>query len=305
MSTCLFLLDRESGRFVALETRDQSLYRKHGFEAARRLGLTHRYSYGPHWFDDPVLQESIWTVRDLRDSELAEVCGGLDIDGGSWLTFHRGTGIYCRLLTETPEHRPATLQDGAVPISPSGLPVECATAESARAAAQLLTEQLVPALERSGQTMPKFQLLIADQRDVYVVTFDGRDVPTSDVVADARPRMVTTSDQSDQLAKRIESIPAPTGNLYSWGPWLSACAADGLDVPIFRPPFRTSPTEQDEDAWTKSVSIYSADRTGTELFAYNERQLFDDQPVPADILRMGFPATPDDFYVVIARPTPD
>ena len=41
MSTCLFLLDRESGRFVALETRDQSLYRRHGFEAARRLGLTH------------------------------------------------------------------------------------------------------------------------------------------------------------------------------------------------------------------------------------------------------------------------
>lgn len=301
MSTCLFLLDRESGRFVALEARDQSLYRRHGFEAARRLGLTHRYSYGPHWFDDPQLLELLWTVRDLSDSALAGVSGGLDIDGGSWLTFHRGTGIYCRMLTETSEPRPATLQHRAVTRSPSGLPVECATAESARAAVELLTEQLVPALENSGEMMPGFQLLIADQRDVYVVTFDGRDALTTEVVTGDRPRMLTTSGLADQLAKRVESIAAPTGELYSWGPWLSACAADDLDVPIFRPPFRTSPTDPDGIAWTKSVSMYSADRTGTEFFAYNERQLFDDQPVPTDIHQMGFPATPDDFYVAIAR----
>jgi hypothetical protein len=301
MSTCLFLLDKESERFVALETRDQSLYRRHGFEAARRLGLTHRYSYGPHWFDDPELRKSIWTVRDLSDSALAEVSGGLDIDGGSWLTFHRSTGIYCRMPTEIPEHRPAILQQRAVTVSPSGLPVECATADSARAAAELLTEQLVPALENSGETMPGFRLLIADQREVCVVTFDGRDAVTTECVTDDRPRILTTSGPADQLAKRIESIPAPTGSLYSWGPWLSACAADDLDLPIFRPPFRTSPAEPDDIAWTKSVSIYSADRTGTEFFAYNERHLFDDQPVPTDIHRMGFPATPDDFYVAIAR----
>jgi len=301
MSTCLFSLDRASGRFVALETRDQSLYRRHGFEAARRLGLAHRYSYGPHWFDDPELLESIWTVRDISDSGLAEVSGGLDVDGGSWLTFHRGTGIYCRMLTETAEHRPARPQHPAVTVSPTGLPVECATAESARAAADLLTGQLVPALESSGETMPGFQLLIADQRDVYVVTFDGRDVSATQVATDDRPRILTTSGPADQLAKRIESTTAPTGSLYSWGPWLSACAAEDLDVPIFRPPFRTSPDEPDGIAWTKSVSLYSANGAGTEFFAYNERQLFDDQPVPVDIHRMGFPATPDDFYVVIAR----
>jgi hypothetical protein len=181
------------------------------------------------------------------------------------------------------------------------LPVECATAESARAAAELLAEHLVPALEKSGETMPGFQLLIADQRDVYIVTFDGRDVSTTELVTDDRPRILTTSGPADQLAKRIESIASPSGNLYSWGPWLSACAADDLDVPVFRPPFRTSPTEPGAIAWTKSVSMYSADGTGTEFFAYNERQLFDDQQVPADIHRMGFPATPDDFYVAIAR----
>jgi hypothetical protein len=301
VSTCLFLLDRQSGRFVALETREQSLYRPHGFEAARRLGLTHRYSYGPHWFDDPELRKLIWTVRGLSDSALAEVSGGLDIDGGSWLTFHHSSGIYCRMLTEMPAHRSAMLQHRAVTVSPSGLPVECATGDSARTAAELLTEQLVPALENSGQIMAGFRLLIADQRDVYVVTFDGRDAVTIEVVTDDRPRILTTSGSADQLAKRIESITAPTGNLYSWGPWLSACAADDLDLPIFRPPFRTSPAEPDDIAWTKSVSIYSADRTGTEFFAYNERQLFDDQPVPTDIHRMGFPATPDHFYVVIAR----
>jgi hypothetical protein len=295
------LLARETGRFVALETRDQSLYRRHGFEAARRLGLTHRYSYGPHWFDDPELRKLIWTVRDLGDSALAEVSGGLDIDGGSWLTFHRGTGIYCRLLTAAPEHRPAIPQHRAVTVSPSGLPVECATADSARAAAELLTEQLVPALESSGEAMAGFRLLIADHLDVYVVTFDGHGALTTEIVTDDRPRILTTSDTADQLAQRIESITAPTGDLYSWGPWLSACAADDLDLPIFRPPFRTSHGEPDDIAWTKSVSLYSADRTGTEFFAYNERQLFDDQPVPTDIHRMGLPATPDDFYVVIAR----
>ena len=301
MSTCQFLLDRGSGRFVALETRDQSLYRRHGFEAARRLGLTHRYSYGPHWSDDPQLRKSIWTVRNLSDSALAEVNGGLDIDGGSWLTFHRGTGIYCRMLTEAPEHRPAILQHRATKVSPSGLPVECATADSARAAAELLTERLVPALENSGEMMPRFRLLIADQREVCVVTFDGRDAVTTESVTDDRPRMLTTSGPADQLAKRIESVAAPTGSLYSWGPWLAACAADDLDLPIFRPPFPTSPGGSDDMVWTKSVSIYSADRTGTELFAYNERHLFDGQPVPTDIDRMGFPATPDDFYVTIAR----
>jgi len=300
VSTCLFLLDRESGRFVALETRDESLYRRHGFEAARQLGLTHRYSYGPHWFDGPELRRSIWTVRDLSGSALAEVSGGLDVDGGSWLTFHRGTGIYCRMLTGTPEDRPAIPRRRAVTVSPSGLPVECATADSARAAAELLTAQLVPALGNSGGTMPGFRLLIADQRDVCVVTFDGRDAVTAEFVTDDRPRVLTTSGPADQLAKRIESVSAPTGELYSWGPWLSACAADDLDPPIFRPPFRTSP-EPDAIAWTKSVSIYSADRMGTEFFAYNERQLFDDQPVPTDVHRMGFPASPDDFYVGIAR----
>lgn len=301
MSTCLFLLDRESGRFVALETRDQLLYRRHGFEAARRLGLTHRYSYGPHWFDDPRLRQLIWTVRDLSDSALAEVTGGLDVDGGSWLTFHRGTGIYCRMLTEAPEHRPAMLQHHAATVSQSGLPVECATADSARAAAELLTERLVPALERSGETMSGFRLLIADQREVCVVTFDGRDAVTTEFVTGDRPRLLTTSGPADQLEKRIESTAAPTGSLYSWVPWLSACAADDLDLPVFRPPFRTSPAGSDDIAWTKSVSIYSAGRTGTELFAYNERHLFDDQPVPTDVRRMGFPATPDDFYVTIAR----
>lgn len=301
MSACLFSLDRESGRFVALETRDQSLHRQHGFEAARRLGLSHRYSYGPHWFDDPELRKSIWTTRDLSGSALADVSGGLDIDGGSWLTFHRGSGIYCRLLTEIPGHRPPMLPHGAVTVSPSGLPVECATAGSARAAAELLTERLVPALERSGDGMTGFRLLIADQRDVCVVTFDGRDAVTTDFVTDDRPRILTTSGPSDQLAKRVESIAAPTGSLYSWGPWLSACAADDLDLPIFRPPFGTSPAESDDIAWTKSVTMYAADLSGTELFAYNERHLFDDQPVPTDVHAMGFPATPDDFYVTIAR----
>jgi hypothetical protein len=295
MSTCLFRLDGASGRFVVLETRDQSLYRPHGFEAARRLGLAHRCSYGPHWFDNPEVRGSIWTVRDLGDSELAEVSGGLDADGGSWLAFHRGTGVYCRLLTDVPERRGGT-------VSPGGLPVECAAAGSARAAAELLAERLVPALERAGETMPGFRLLLADHREVCAVTFDGRDAVTMEPVTSDRPRTLTASGTMDALAERVESIPAPTGGLYSWGPWLSACAAEDLDPPIYRPPHPTASAEPDGMAWTKSVTLYAADRTGTEFFAYNERQLFDGQPAPAHIDRMGFPKTPDDFYVLITRP---
>ncbi|PXX71257.1 hypothetical protein DFR70_101679 [Nocardia tenerifensis] len=321
----MFLLDRQNHRFVAVESRDHSIYRPHGFQAARELGLTHRFSYGPHWHDNPELRDRIWTIGNATESASAEVVGGLDIDGGTWLALHRRTGVYCRILTETP--------DDPEFVSPRGLPIDCATAESAREAVRLLETRLRPALEESGKRMPGFHMLVADPRDAFVVAFDGADSVTATALPDGRPHVLTESGPAadDESGKRLQSLAesaaAPDEKLTSWAPWLTLFASRPDDAPDYstenwvasahstiRPPYRDTEdrnrhknvalfpvTDPSQAAWTKSVSIYSAGKTGAELFAYNERQLFDYQPLPSDVRRVGFPTTPDDFFVVIAN----
>ncbi|MEU7143548.1 hypothetical protein ABZ942_29190 [Nocardia sp. NPDC046473] len=323
MSTCMFLLDGQHERFVVIESRDGSIYRPHGYEAARKLGLAHRYSYGTQWLDNPELRDQVWTIQATTNPALADVVSGLDIDGGTWLAFHRGTGVYSRIFTEEPTAAEFT--------APSGLPIDCATAESARDAVELLETRLLPALGDSVR-LPGFHLLIADPHDAFVVAFDGYDSVTTAALADGRPHVLTASDPTadDQFSKRIqnqaEKAPAPTEKLTSWAPWLSAYTSADADAPDYsdeswlantysaiRPPYRDTPdtdryrnvalfpvTDPSQAAWTKGVSIYAAGTMGAELFAYNERQLFDYQPLPTEVRHMGFPTTPDDFFVVIA-----
>ncbi|MFI6041623.1 hypothetical protein ACIA8C_08300 [Nocardia sp. NPDC051321] len=316
----MFLLDKPNRRFVVVESRDQSSYRPHGYEAARKLGLAHRFSYGTQWLDNPELGDRVWTIQATTNPALADVVGGLDIDGGTWLAFHRDTGVYSRIFVAEPT--PAEF------ISPYGLPIDCATAESARDAVELLETRLLPALGDVAK-MPGFNLLIADPDDAFVVTFDGHDSMTTTSLSDGRTHVLTDAD--DEFGKRIqeqaEQAPAPTEKLSSWAPWLSVYTSADTDAPDYsdeswlanaysavRPPYRDTPdadrfknvalfpvTDPSQAAWTKSVSIYSAGRTGAELFAYNERQLFDYQPLPTDVRHMGFPTTPDDFFVVIAN----
>lgn len=321
MCTCMFLLDRQNERFVAVEARDQSIYRPHGFEAARKLGLEHRFSYGPHWRVNPYLRERVFTIQAANNPALADVEGGLDIDGGTWLAFNRRTGVYCRLFSIGWDDNTRT---GGEFLSPSGLPIDGATADSAQHAVELLEKGLLPALDNTRQ-LPGFQMVVADSRDAFVVAFDGRDSVTATPLPDGRPHVLTTSEEfGKQLQARAESSQAPTEILTSWGPWLSVFTAAGADYgdeswaadtnSAIRPPYRNIDdanryknaalfpvTEPNQAAWTKSVSIYTAGRTGAELFAYNERQLFDYQPLPTDVRRMGFPTTTDDFFVVIAN----
>ncbi|WP_107656970.1 NRDE family protein [Nocardia suismassiliense] len=324
MSTCLFLLDSRNARFVAIESRDQSIHRPHGYEAARKLGLAHRFSYGPHWFANPSLRDRVFTIRDAGTPVPAEVVGGLDIDGGSWLAFHRGTGVYCRIFADT--------AIGDEFVAASGLPMDCVTADSARDAVQLLETRLLPALD-GARRMPGFHLVIADSSNAFVVTFDGRDTVAATSLAADRPHVLTETgaaaddEFSKHLQSRAEGVAAPTENLPSWGPWVSVFAGTDADAPDYsdeswlanrhsaiRPPYRDTDdtdryknvalrpvTDPSQVAWTKSVTIYSAGRTGAELFAYNERQLFDYQPLPTDVHKMGFPTTTDDFFVVIAN----
>ncbi|WP_433654453.1 hypothetical protein ACQPW1_27425 [Nocardia sp. CA-128927] len=324
MSTCMFLLDRQHDRFVVIESRDESVYRPHGFEAARKLGLEHRFSYGPQWHANPILRDRVWTIQAATSPALADVVSGLDIDGGSWLAFHRGTGVYARIFAEAPT--------GAEFVSPSGLPIDCATADSAQEAVQLLEKRLVPALGGSGK-MPGFTMLIADSQDAFVVAFDGRDSVTATAVTDGHPHVLTATGPAadDEFGKRLqdqaEGTQAPSAKLSSWAPWLSVYTGAAADAPDYtderwlastysavRPPYRDTAdsnryknvalfpvTDPSQAAWTKSVSIYSARKTGAELFAYNERQLFEYQPLPTDVRRMGLPTTPDDFFVVIAN----
>ncbi|MEV6559394.1 hypothetical protein AB0M22_27010 [Nocardia sp. NPDC051756] len=317
----MFLLDRQNERFVAVEARDQSIYRPHGFEAARKLGLEHRFSYGPHWRVNPYLRERVFTIQAANNPALADVEGGLDIDGGTWLAFNRRTGVYCRIFSAGWDDNTRTDSEF---LSPSGLPIDGATADSAQHAVELLEKGLLPALDSSRQ-LPGFQLVVADSRDAFVVAFDGRDSVTTTPLAAGRPHVLTTNDEfGKQLQTRAESSQAPTEILTSWGPWLSAFTATGTDYgnerwtadanSAIRPPYcntagpdryqnvRLFPeTDPSQAAWTKSVSLYSAGKTGAELFAYNERQLFDYQPLPTEVRRMGFPTTTDDFFVVIAN----
>lgn len=324
MCTCMFLLDKPNERFVVIESRDGSIYRPHGYEAARKIGLTQRYSYGTQWFDNPELRDRVWTIQATTNPALADVVSGLDIDGGTWLAFHRGTGVYSRIFVEEPI--PAEF------MSPYGLPIDCATTESARDAVELLETRLLPALGATAK-LPGFQLLIADPHDAFVVTFDGRDSVTTASLSDGRPHVLTAASPAadDEFGKRLpdqaEKAATPAEKLTSWAPWLSVYTSADTDASEYsdeswlantystiRPPYRDTPdadryknvalfpvTDPSQAAWTKSVSIYSAGRTGAELFAYNERQLFDYQPLPTDVRRMGFPTTPDDFFVVIAN----
>ncbi|WP_338758240.1 hypothetical protein V7968_26550 [Nocardia vulneris] len=331
----MFFLDSADGRFVAIESRDHSIYRPHGFEAARALGLAQPFSYGPHWQDNPDLRKKAWTVQAADSPELADVVSGLDIDGGSWLAFHRRTGVYCRIFT--PEWDDHTRSDtagnstAAELIAPGGLSLDCATAASAEHAVELLRTRLVSALGDSG-TLFAFHLVIADPQHAFVVAFDSRETVTVTPMAAGRPQVLTTAGPAGDefgrgLQQRAETAEAPGAKLTSWAPWLSVFAGIETGAPDYseagwtadrysaiRPPYRESTdadryknvtlfpvTDPRHIAWTKSVSIYSAGQTGAELFAYNERQLFEYQPVPADVRRMGFPTTPDDFFVVIAN----
>ncbi len=336
MCTCMFFLDSAGERFVAIESRDHSIYRPHGFEAARKLGLNQPSSYGTHWQDNPDLRKKVWTVQAADNPESADVVGGLDIDGGSWLAFHRRTGVYCRVFT--PEWDDHTRSDStgnsaaAELIAPGGLSLDCATAASAEHAVELLRSRLVPALGDSGTLLP-FHMVIADPHHAFVVAFDGRETVTATEMADGRPHVLTTAASAGEeefgrsLQQRAETAEAPGEKLTSWAPWLSVFAGIEPKAPDYsatgwtadrysaiRPPYRAGAdadryknvtlfpvTDPRQIAWTKSVSIYSAGQTGAELFAYNERQLFEYQPVPADVRRMGFPTTPDDFFVVIAN----
>lgn len=340
MCTCMFLLDRANERFVAIEARDNSIYRPHGFEAARRLGLTQPFSYGAHWHENSDLRKKVWTVQAAESPELAEVVSGLDIEGGSWLAFHRRTGVYCRIFTpEWDEHGRADATGDAVSgapgvelLAPGGLSFDCATAPSAEQAVELLRTRLLPAVGDSGKLFA-FHLVLADPHNAFVVSFDGRDTVTATPFTDDRPHVLTAADPAGadefgrRLAERAQGVEAPTEKLTSWAPWLSVFTATEPGAPDYadqnwtaerysaiRPPYRDTadefryknatlfPTSDPRRiAWTKSVSIYSAGQTGAELFAYNERQLFEYQPVPADAGRMGFPTTPDDFFVVTAN----
>ncbi|WP_282785703.1 hypothetical protein [Nocardia sp. CC201C] len=320
MCTCVFLLDDKAARFLAIESHDQSVYRPHGFEAARALGLHARYSYGPHWHDNPELRQRVPTGHIPDRDALSDVVGGLDADGGTWLAFNRRSGVYCRLLTTEAATAVATL------------PILCASAASARHAVHLVEELAAPDTEAAAIT---YRLLIADAHDAWVVAVDGPAEATTTALAPGVPHLLTTADPPDgsalgkRLVDRLTRLPAPTGRPDSWGAWLSVYT--GADDPgpdygsqawaayshsAVQPPFVTTgddlhrnaslfaPANPYDVAWTASVSLYAAALDGAELFAYNERQLFPDQPVPTEVTRMGFPATPDDFFVSLARPAP-
>ncbi|WP_280356026.1 hypothetical protein [Nocardia otitidiscaviarum] len=317
MCTCVFLLDDKAARFLAIESREQPVHRPHGFEAARRLGLHPRCSYGPHWHDNPELLQRIPASRIPNSDALADVVGGIDAEGGTWLAFNRRSGVYCRLLTT----------GTAAPAAVTTLPILCATAESARHAVHLVEE--LPPADTDTATLA-YRLLIADGHDATVIAVDGPAVTTT-ALPPGVPHLLTTAEPTDggalgkRLVDRLTRLPAPTGSLESWGPWLSVYT--GADEPgpdyhspawtaytysAVQPPFITTATEShktaaafaaespDEVEWTASVSLYAARPDGVELFAYNERQLFPYQPVPTEVARMGFPATPDDFFVPVA-----
>ncbi|MFI9504528.1 hypothetical protein [Nocardia sp. NPDC052566] len=290
MSTCMFLIDAGAERFVAIEARDEAAYRTHGYEAARGLGVQHPYSYGPHWFDHPALLQRHWLISRPDNTEFAEIVGGIDEDGGSWLAFHRRTGVYCRIFTEYPSY--------------GDLPLTCAAAESAEAAVALLTERLLPALARSPKIVHPFQMLIADHGGASVVGFDGESVTIQRPVAE-HPCVVgnsgidTESTLAQSLRGPVELTPAPAGQPSTWGRWVTAFQ------PALHPPYSKGGNgfgDAEQIHWTKSVSIYSADRAGAELFAYNERHVINQQPMPTVVSRMGFPATPNDFFALIVRP---
>ncbi|WP_306361337.1 hypothetical protein [Nocardia sp. CC227C] len=314
MCTCVFLLDDKAARFLAIESHDQSVYRPHGFEAARQLGLRVRYSYGPHWHNNPELRRRFPASRIPDPDALSDVVGGIDAEGGTWLAFNRRSGVYCRLLTT------------ATAAAVTTLPILCATAESAGHAVRLVEE--LPSVDTDALT---YRLLIADGHDAAVIAVDGPAEVTTTALAPGVPHLLTTADPTDgnalgkRLVDRLTRLPAPTGKLDSWSAWLSAyTAADeagpGYGSPAWaaysysavQPPFVTTgdqvhrnasifaPPSPDHVAWTASVSLYAAGPDGVELFAYNERQLFPDQPVPTEVTRMGFPATPDDFFVCLA-----
>lgn len=323
MSTGIFLLDAENERFLSIETREHSAYRPHGYEAARRLGSSHPYSYGPHWFDHPELLERHWTIQPPGELKLGDVIGGIDETGGSWLSFNRATGVYCRLFTDA-----GSTGEFA---SPGALTVTAAAAASAEEAAALLTERLVPALGQAAASLPGFHLLIADHRGGLLVHFDGKESVTTQPLPAGQPTIIgpsgidTTSGLALSLLGRLAQAPAPGRQLSSWGPWIAACQSgetpeirygsedwSAFRFSVFQPPYISGgpndrrnaslfPAEdRDRIEWTKSVSLYAAGRGGTELFAYNERQLINDQPLPTEPSRMGFPVNPNDFFTLIA-----
>ncbi|RDI60329.1 hypothetical protein DFR76_11661 [Nocardia pseudobrasiliensis] len=315
MCTCMFLLDEKAGRFIAAESREHSPYRPHGFDAARKLGLHPRYSYGPHWHDNSGLAERARTIPAPDRAALADVFGGIDAEGGAWLAFNSRTGVYCKLFES---------DYGTVDSITHELPIACAVHESSRAAADFAAE----ILGRDDAAVPPSRMLIADGREMFVLARDEAGAVTTTPLAAGAPHVLSTAGDglAERLAQRATTVPAPTGELYSWGPWLSAYTDPGADGPEYhdkawtafstsavQPPFVTAgddlhrnaslfpPANPENVAWTKSVTIYSTGPGGVELFAYNERQLFPDQPVPSEVTRMGFPAAPDDFFVALAH----
>ncbi len=244
-----------------METRDENIRRLSGARAAQAISgdINKIESFCHHWKQISAL-EPLFSVHDNRQTLIdAQIVGGLDKHGGTWVALSQTNKIYSKLLIGTfangtfGENSTPELQrqrEAAGYAKRGGLCLDAVSFRSAAETAEKMPHLLAKRLKKTGELLLPNYIVVMDINDAFILTMD-----------DTGEQTVIEIPQQELTMLSIRGINAP----------------DSVVTSKFLEPLRKAELPQPFvpngwDSWVKMASIqaqFNHDWAVENAFAYN------------------------------------